>query len=108
MAVLAVLHEPRFVDLAPAEVYATLLDEGQYLCSQRTMYRVLAAHHEVRGGGISSGIPATRPPSCWPAGPTSCGVGTSRSCWGRRSGPISISTSSSTSSVGTSSAGRWP
>ena len=30
-AVLAVLHEPRFVDLAPAEVYATLLDEGRYL-----------------------------------------------------------------------------
>jgi putative transposase len=47
-AVLAVLHEPRFVDLAPAEVYATLLDEGRYLCSERTMYRLLAAHHEVR------------------------------------------------------------
>jgi putative transposase len=47
-AVLAVLHEKRFVDLAPAEVYATLLDEGQYLCSERTMYRLLAAHHEVR------------------------------------------------------------
>jgi putative transposase len=47
-AVLAVLHEPRFVDLAPAEVYATLLDAGQYLCSERTMYRVLAAHQEVR------------------------------------------------------------
>jgi putative transposase len=47
-AVLAALHEPRFVDLAPAEVYATLLDEGHYLCSERTMYRVLAAHHEVR------------------------------------------------------------
>src|SRR5262245_3013500 len=46
-AVLAVLHEPRFVDLAPAEVYATLLDEGRYLCSERTMYRVLAAHQEV-------------------------------------------------------------
>jgi len=46
--VLAMLHEPRFVDLAPAEVYATLLDEGRYLCSERTMYRVLAAHHEVR------------------------------------------------------------
>ncbi len=46
--VLAVLHEPRFVDLAPAEVYATLLDEGRYLCSERTMYRLLAAHHEVR------------------------------------------------------------
>jgi len=47
-AVLAVLHEPRFMDLAPAEVYATLLDEGRYLCSERTMYRFLAAHHEVR------------------------------------------------------------
>jgi len=47
MAVLAALHEPRFVDLAPAEVYATLLDEGRYLCSERTMYRVLAEHQEV-------------------------------------------------------------
>lgn len=47
-SVLDVLHEPRFVDLAPAEVYATLLDEGRYLCSERTMYRVLAAHQEVR------------------------------------------------------------
>ena len=47
-AVLAVLHEPRFVDLAPAEVYATLLDEEKYLCSERTMYRLLAAHQEVR------------------------------------------------------------
>ena len=46
-AVLAALHEPRFIDLAPAEVYATLLDEGRYLCSERTMYRVLAAHQEV-------------------------------------------------------------
>ena len=48
MDVLTVLHEPRFVDLAPAEVYATLLDEGRYLCSERTMYRVLAEHAEVR------------------------------------------------------------
>ncbi len=46
--VLVALHEPRFVDLAPAEVYATLLDEGRYLCSERTMYRVLAANQEVR------------------------------------------------------------
>jgi putative transposase len=46
--VLNVLHEPRFVDLAPAEVYATLLDEGTYLCSERTMYRLLAGHAEVR------------------------------------------------------------
>jgi len=47
-AVLDVLHEERFVDRAPAEVYAALLDEGRYLCSERTMYRVLAAHHEIR------------------------------------------------------------
>jgi putative transposase len=47
-AVLDVLHEPRFVDLAPAEVYATLLDERRYLCSERTMYRILAANREVR------------------------------------------------------------
>ena len=47
-AVLTVLHEPRFVDLAPAEGYATLLDAGQYHCSERTMYRLLAAAHEGR------------------------------------------------------------
>src|SRR5208337_4705117 len=46
--VLNLLREPRFVDLAPAEVYACLLDQGVYLCSIRTMYRVLAEHDEVR------------------------------------------------------------
>ena len=45
-AVLDVLHAPRFVDAAPAEVYATLLDEGTYLASERTMYRLLAAAGE--------------------------------------------------------------
>lgn len=38
---LAVLTSERFVDQAPREVYAALLDEGQYLCSVRTMYRIL-------------------------------------------------------------------
>ena len=47
-AVLAVLHAPPFVDLAPAQVYARLLDAERYLCSERTMYRILAAHDEVR------------------------------------------------------------
>ena len=46
--VLDVLACPRFVDRAPAEVVATLLDEGQYLCSARTMYRILAANQPVR------------------------------------------------------------
>jgi putative transposase len=47
-AVLEVLHEPRFVDLAPAEVHATLLAEGRYLCGLRTMHRLLAGHGETR------------------------------------------------------------
>ena len=46
--ILDVLVCPRFVDRAPAEVVATLLDEGEYLCSERTMYRVLAANQPVR------------------------------------------------------------
>ena len=46
--VLKVLNGARFCDLSPAEVYATLLDEGLYFCSERTMYRILAAHAEVR------------------------------------------------------------
>src|SRR5690625_485816 len=46
--VLRVLHSERFVDSSPAQVWATLLDEGRYLCSERTMYRLLAAEGEVR------------------------------------------------------------
>jgi len=46
--ILAVLNSDRFAELPPAEVYATLLDEGKYLCSIRTMYRILTAHGEVR------------------------------------------------------------
>ena len=42
------LNSERFVDQAPTEVYATLLDEGQYLCSVRTMYRILEEHAELR------------------------------------------------------------
>ena len=45
--VLAVLHEPRFADLAPPQVYAGLLDERKYFCSLRTMYRILDANQEV-------------------------------------------------------------
>jgi len=46
--VLAVLHSERFVDVAPPEVYATLLDEGIYLASVPTMYRILRSVGEVR------------------------------------------------------------
>jgi putative transposase len=47
-AVLVVLHEERFQDRSPAAVQATLLDEGQYLCSTRTLYRIL--HQEGESG----------------------------------------------------------
>ena len=46
--VLDLLHAPRFADQAPAEVYASLLDEGVYHCSIRTMYRILGRNDEVR------------------------------------------------------------
>jgi putative transposase len=42
------LHSERFVDQAPREVFASLLDEGQYLCSVPTMYRILRENQEVR------------------------------------------------------------
>jgi putative transposase len=45
-AVLEVLHEPRFADQPPAQVYAKLLDEGRYLCSIRTMHRLLGEASE--------------------------------------------------------------
>jgi putative transposase len=46
--VLDLLNSQRFADMPPAEVWATLLDEGVYVCSIRTMYRILGANQEVR------------------------------------------------------------
>jgi len=43
-----VLNSGRFADQAPREVFATLMDEGKYLCSWRTMYRILDENQEVR------------------------------------------------------------
>jgi len=47
-AVLDTLHSERFCDQSPVEVHASLLEEGSYLCSPRTMYRILATTDEVR------------------------------------------------------------
>ena len=44
--VLDLLHT-RFVDQAPAQIHAALLDEGTYLCAPRTMYRLLESAHEI-------------------------------------------------------------
>ena len=46
--VLDLLHTDRFVDKAPREIYATLLDEKSYLCSVRTMYRILETEGELK------------------------------------------------------------
>jgi putative transposase len=59
---LDVLHSQRFVDQAPAEVYARLLDEGVYLASISTMYRVLRAEGEV----AERRRQATHPPTVKP------------------------------------------
>jgi len=62
-AVLEQLHGERFVDASPAQVYATLLDEGTYLASERTMYRLLAAEH---GGVRERRDQLTHPPYARP------------------------------------------
>lgn len=46
--VIDVLHEDRFIDKAPQEIYATLLDEEKYFCSTRTMYRILKTEGELK------------------------------------------------------------
>lgn len=46
--VISTLNEPRFADLAPVEVYVTLLEEGRYLCSVRSMHRILGENTLVR------------------------------------------------------------
>lgn len=67
--VLAVLHSERFVDQAPHTVYATWLDEGQYLCSVRTMYRILAEADEVRERRNQLQRPAYAKPELLATGP---------------------------------------
>jgi len=68
-AVLAELHSPRFADASPAAVFATLLDEGTYLASQRTMYRLLTANAEVRERRNQLRHPAYARPELLATGP---------------------------------------
>jgi putative transposase len=67
--VLEVLNGERFVDVAPAEVYAQLLGEETYLCSARTMYRVLERHGEVRERRDQLRHPAAAKPELLARGP---------------------------------------
>ncbi len=67
--VLETLHQERFVDRAPATVYAILLEEGRYLCSIRTMYRVLKAAGEVHERRRQRTHPHREPPRLVATGP---------------------------------------
>lgn len=63
--IIETLCSERFCDLAPTQVYSTLLDEGTDLCSERQMYRVLDERHLVRerrrGGNQRAGAFRIRP-----------------------------------------------
>ena len=69
LEVLDVLHTDRFVDKAPTEVYATLLDEGIYHCSVRTMYRVLDEAGEIRERRDQARHPHYKAPELLATGP---------------------------------------
>jgi putative transposase len=63
------LNSERFQDQPPREIYATLLDEGQYHCSWRTMYRILDEHTEVRERRNQLRHPTYRRPELLATGP---------------------------------------
>lgn len=67
--VLATLHGDRFVDKAPAQAWAQLLDEGTYHCSIRTMYRILAEAGEVRERRDQLRHPSYKKPELLATGP---------------------------------------
>ena len=77
--VLEVLHSERFVDAAPRQIYATLLDEGRYLCSVRTIYRILEAEQELRERRNQCRRPVYTKPELWRPVPTRSGRGISPS-----------------------------
>ena len=107
--VLDVLHAPDFADQAPAEVYATLLDQGIFLCSIRTMYPFLTQHDEVRERRAQLRHPVYQKPELLAEGPNQV--------WSwditKLMGPAKwtyfyLYASSSTSSAAAWSAGVWP
>jgi putative transposase len=71
-AVVEVLHSQRFIDKAAASVWAELLDEGRYLCSIRTMYRILAERLEVRERRRQRRHPQYAKPELLATGPNQC------------------------------------
>jgi len=71
-AVLDVLRSDRFVDASPAQAFYTLLDEGTYLASESTFYRILRQHGEVRERRRQATHPAKKKPELVARGPNQC------------------------------------
>ena len=100
---LAVLDGPRFQDKAPRQVWALLIDEGTYLASVSTMYRLLREAGQVRERRAQAAHPARTKPELIATGPNQVGQGCG--CWGcgnarscdtcRRTGPHRSSPDSS-------------
>lgn len=67
--IIATLNSERFCDQAPAQIWATLLDEGTYLASISTMYRLLRAQHQVRERRAQARRPPTVKPELVATGP---------------------------------------
>ncbi len=77
--ILAMLRDPAFVDKAPAQVWARLLDQGTYLCSVSTMYRILAKAAKCASAAARPPTRAKPSPSSWHTPPGRSTPGTSPS-----------------------------
>lgn len=69
---LVLLHSDQFVDRSPAQMVAVLLDEGRYVCSESTLYRLLREHGEVRERRRQTQHPEYRKPELLATGPNQC------------------------------------
>jgi len=105
--VLDCLHEERFQDRSPAAVYATLLDEGVYHCSLRTMYRLLEQEGETGERRDQLTHPPYQKPELLATAPNQLWSWDITKLKGRPNGPTSTSMSSWMSSAATWSAGWW-
>jgi hypothetical protein len=98
------LHAPRFADQAPAEIYASLLDEGVHHCSIRTMYRILGQNGEVRERREQLRHPTYRKPELLASRHSS----TSRSSPSALAASSTPEASAATSSIGTIATIKMP
>ncbi|MEQ7129351.1 integrase core domain-containing protein [Actinopolymorpha sp. B11F2] len=99
---LAVLTSERFCDKSVAQTWATLLDEGTYLCSMSTMHRLLRTMASPASAAGKRSTLRRRSPNCSPLAPGRSGAGTSPSSAAPDAAAGSSSTSCSTSSPATS------